>query len=699
MIKFLKTNLSYCLIVTLLILLAYSNSFQNSFQYDDFHVILKNPAIKDPANYPQFFLNPQLGSGLVKETSGYRPLLMLSFALNYSLGGLEVFGYHLFNFILHTLCAFLVFFITLLFLRITPDEERFNPTRNQLTALFAASVFALHPVQTESVTYIVGRSNLLTAFFFLLAFWSYMQYQFTGKIHQLIIHGASDTHEPSKSPLGPRRCEKIGIFPLTLPSPPRGEGKHFEIQKEIPSPSTGEGEGGGENGIFSQLPPLAKSPLRPPLVKGGLGGFEGIFYVILSLFSYACALLVKETAVTLLMILLLFNLLFPLGRGWKKRVFSLFPYGLLSMVYLLIRLHFFGSLQYSSEIIRPPYEIFLTQLRAWVHYLGTLFLPLNLNVDYDFPISYSILESQVIFSLSILIALALFIWKIAKFSRLVGFFALWFIINLLPTNSLIPLEDMITDRWLYLPSVGYAVIMALAADWIFQARVKTSSRASKLVFFFLCALVVELYGFATVLRNFTWTSYWTLWEDAAEKSPNKGRPHTGLGLALNHVGRTGEAIEEFKKAIQLNPKAGEPFLNLGYIYFHQGKMEEAIQAFQKAIVLTPRLSPECHNNLGIIYLQQGRKEEGIKELQLALQARPFYARTHGNLGNFYEKEGDVDRAISFMERAAKLEPEYVPVYKALIRLYEKKGWKEKSQEARKNYLRYASMGQHFFIGQ
>lgn len=605
MIKFAKKNLSYCLIVTLLILLAYSNSFQNSFQYDDFHVILKNPAIKDPANYPQFFLNPQLGSGLVKETSGYRPLLMLSFALNYSLGGLEVFGYHLFNFILHTLCAFLVFFITLLFLRITPDEERFNPTRNQLTALFAASVFALHPVQTESVTYIVGRSNLLTAFFFLLAFWAYMQYKFTGKIHQLFL----------------------------------------------------------------------------------------------SSFSYACALLVKEAAITLLIILALFNFLFPLGRTWRRRLFSLLPYGLLSIIYLVIRLHFFGSMQYSSKIIRPLYENFLTQLRAWVHYLGTLLLPLNLNVDYDFPISHSILESQVIFSLSILLALALLIWKIAKFSRLVGFFGLWFVVNLLPTNSLIPLEDVITDRWLYLPSVGYAVIMALAADWIFRAKVKTSRRASKLVFFFLCALVVELYGFATILRNFTWSSYWTLWEDATEKSPNKSRPHSGLGLALNHVGRTGEAIEEFKKAIQLNPKAGEPFLNLGYIYFHQGKMEEATQAFQKAIVLTPRLSPECHNNLGIIHLQQGRKEEGIKELQLALQARPFYARTHGNLGNFYEKEGDVDRAISFMERAAKLEPEYVPVYKALIRLYEKKGWKEKSQEARKNHLRYASMGQYFFIGQ
>jgi len=639
MTRFLKRNLFYCLIITLLILLAYSNSFQNSFQYDDFHVIVKNPAIKDPANYSQFFLNPQLGSGLVKDTSGYRPLFMASFALNYSIGGLEVFGYHLFNFILHTLCAFLVFYITLLFLRLTPDEGRLNSPRNQLTALFAASVFALHPAQTESVTYVVGRSNLMTAFFFLLAFWSYVQYHSTGKIHQLLIHDASDTHEPSKSPLG------------------------------------------------------------PPLAKGGLGGFEGIFYVILSSFSYACALLVKETAVTLIVILILFNLLFPLGRTWKKRLFSLLPYALLSIIYLVIRLYFFGSLQYSSKTIRPPYENFLTQLRAWVHYLGTLLLPLNLNVDYDFPVSHSILESQVILSIFILTTLAMVIWRISKVSRLVGFFALWFVINLLPTNSLIPLEDVITDRWLYLPSVGYAVIMALAAEWIFRAWVTTGSRARKLVFFFLCVLLLELYGFATILRNFTWSSYWTLWEDAVDKSPHKGRPHVGLGLALNHVGRRGEAIAEFKKAIQLNPRAGEAYLNLGYIYFHQGKLEEAIQAFQTSIVLGPRLSPEAHNNLGMAYLQQGRLPKAVEEFQRALQARPIYAMPYFNLGKVYEKEGNIDRAISCMEKAAKMEPEFVATHKALIRLYEKKGWKEKSQEAHKNCLKYASIGKHFFIGQ
>jgi tetratricopeptide (TPR) repeat protein len=604
MLKILKANSFYCLILALFILVAYHNSFHNAFQYDDFHVIIKNPAIKTPANYHQFFFNPELGSGTIKETSGYRPLLMASFALNYYLGGLEVFGYHLTNFFLHALCAFLVFFITLFFLQLSPDGGRFSPQKNQWTALFAALIFAVHPAQTESVTYITGRSNLLTAAFFLAAFWAYGQYALSGKVYQLFL----------------------------------------------------------------------------------------------SCLSFACALLVKETAVALLLILAIFNFLFPLGRNWKGRIFSFLPHIFLSLLYLIIRVHLFGTFQYNSKPLRPLYDNLLTQTRAWVHYLGTLLVPLNLNVDYDFPISHSFWESGVLLSIFILTLLIFVVWKISQSSRPVGFFALWFAINLLPTNSLIPLEDVVTDRWLYLPSIGFAVIVALAVEWIYRAKVAMKNQAWKLTFFFLCALVVELYCFATTLRNFTWASYWTLWEDAVDKSPNKARPHVSLGLALNGVGRTQEAIEEFKIAIHLNPKAGEAYLNLGYIYCKQGKIEEAIEAFKTALTLGPFLAPEAHNNLGIAYLQQGRIQEAKREFELSLKARPLYARPYFNLSKFYENEGKIDLAISYMEKAAQLEPEFVLVHQALSRLYESKGWNEKNQEAQRNFLKYDSLGRRVFLG-
>jgi len=276
---------------------------------------------------------------------------------------------------------------------------------------------------------------------------------------------------------------------------------------------------------------------------------------------------------------------------------------------------------------------------------------------------------------------------------------LWFAINLAPTSSIIPLEDVLTDRWLYLPAVGFAIILAFGAEWIFRAKIAGSPRVTKWVFFFLCSLLVEFYGFETMLRNLTWRSYWTLWEDAVEKSPNKGRPHVALGLALNAAGYPEEAIQEFKKAVRLNPQAGEAYLNIGHIYFVQEKYAEAIQFFKKAITLRPRLAPVAHNNLGALYLKIGQKEEGIKELQQALKARPVYARPYFNFGLYYDQEGNIDKAITSMEKAIQIEPEFIPAHSALIQLYAKKGMKEKSQDAYKNFLKQAARGKSYLLGE
>jgi len=590
-----RRNLFFCLIITLLILLAYSNSFKNSFQYDDNHVIERNPFVKDPSKIPQFFVDPQFGSGIYSETSSYRPLLMATFAFNHLLGGLNVFGYHLFNFLVHLLCSFLVYFATLYIFRLTTVPTEPNSLRYQLIALFTALVFGLHPVQTESVTYITGRSSSLTALFFLASFLTYMQYSLNRSVRYL---------------------------------------------------------------VFSSL-------------------------------AYACALLVKETGITLLAIVVLFNFMFPHGRTLKKRFLSLLPHFSLSIIYLIFRIYFFGSLQYSSQPVRPFYDNLLSQSRAWVYYLGTLILPLNLNLVYDFPVSHSVLESQVILSIFLLAGISLVIWRLSRSNRLVGFFALWFAITLLPTNSVIALDDLVTDRWLYLSSVGYAVLLGLTIDWIFQKRIEQGSRTGKIVFFFLCALVVELYGFSTLLRNFDWTSQRTLWEATVAKSPNNGPAYNALGLALVLQGRLEEGREKFQQAITLDPRGGKSYVNLGYVYSLQGNLDKAIEFYQKAIPLNPILLPEIYNNLGLTYLKQGKMEDSEKYLRRSIDLRPHNAAPHYNLGLYFEKRGDINQAISCEGIATKLDPDYPLPYEALSRLYKKKGWSEKSQEAYQNFLKYS----------
>ena len=593
--RIMRTDRLLCLILTLLVLLAYSNSFQNSFQYDDTHVIERNAFIKDPANIPRFFVNPRFGSGICSETSSYRPLLMASFALNYSLGALNVFGYHLFNFVVHLVCTLLVYFITLNLFRFDGFTEGRGAFRCRLAALFAALLFGLHPVETESVTYVSGRSSSLSALFYLASFLAFAQYRLAGKARFL---------------------------------------------------------------VFSSL-------------------------------WYVCTLLVKETGVTLFPVLVVFSAVFPPGGDFRRRCFSLAPHLLISILYLALRAYFFGSFQYGSPPARSFYEHVLTQPRAWVHYLGTLLLPLNLNVDYDFPVSHSILESGVVLSLCLLLALILIAGYLSRQNRFIALWGFWFALNLAPTNSLIILEDVVSDRWLYLPSVAFAVLLAYGASWIYRAWFEAGSRAGKFLFFFLCVLAVELYGYSTVLRNFAWTSQRTLWEDAVSKSPNKPRPYNGLGVAFSLNNRFGEAKRNFYRAIALEPRWGQPYLNLGYVYSLEGNFDKAIEFYQKAIPLSETFLAEIYNNLGLVYLSQGKMEEGRESFLKAIDIRPHDPFPYCNLGSYYERKGEIDQAIHFYERSAKLSPESHVLHGALSVLYERKGWKEKSKEAYKKFLRYA----------
>jgi tetratricopeptide (TPR) repeat protein len=384
--------------------------------------------------------------------------------------------------------------------------------------------------------------------------------------------------------------------------------------------------------------------------------------------------------------LLLFNVMFSHEGNFKSRYLSLLPYVLLSAAYIGIRFYFFGSLKYVNEPVRSFSENFLSQSRAWVYYLGTLVLPLNLNIDYDFPVSRSILDGQVILSFLLLAGLILLILWLSRSNRLIGFWALWFAVNLAPTNSLIILEDLVSDRWLYLSSIGYAVLLAYAVSWIFQTLVEGRSRPAKILFFFLCALVIELYGFSSVLRNFTWNNDRSLWEDAVAKSPHKARPYDALGVALALEGKLEEGRLSLQRAIELAPQGGQAYLNLGFVYSKEGKMEKAVATYEKALLLNPRLLPEIYNNLGLIYLQTGKMKEAEKSFRKAIEIRPHFAPAYCNLGAYYEKLGNIEQAIDNYEVTVKLSPDYYLSYGALSVLYERKGWKEKSREAYQKFI-------------
>lgn len=162
-------------ILACLCFLVYSNTFTASWQFDDYPNILFNPAIHvDQAGAESFFEALFVPFG----TNGRlrRPISNLTFALNWYFGGDDVIGYHLVNLIIHTFTGFILFSTIILLFRTPKLEAVCSDNRGvYFIALLSAIIWAIHPIQTQAVTYIVQRMASLAAFFYILGIFFYIK--------------------------------------------------------------------------------------------------------------------------------------------------------------------------------------------------------------------------------------------------------------------------------------------------------------------------------------------------------------------------------------------------------------------------------------------------------------------------------------------------------------------------------------------
>lgn len=150
-------RLLYLTLIAAIGLAIYANSLQGKFIWDDNYLIRDNVYIKDWSNTTKIFRG-DVGTGVGKKFSFYRPFQMFTYMLDYSIWELNVFGYHLTNVILHVLAALLLYwFINVLY-------------NNNLLAFLTSILFIVHPIHTEAVSYISGRADLLALVFMLLCF-------------------------------------------------------------------------------------------------------------------------------------------------------------------------------------------------------------------------------------------------------------------------------------------------------------------------------------------------------------------------------------------------------------------------------------------------------------------------------------------------------------------------------------------------
>ena len=167
-ILFIRHEVFYIAILAISVLLSYYNSVNGPFYYDDFDNIVAHP----PVHAREFSINELI----VKPASRRaRPIPMISFALNFYFGQLNPFGYHIVNIAIHLISVIILFYLLRITLIVADREKRYKEEEYSMFAFWAALLWALSPLHTNSVTYIVQRMNLFTTLFSLLAMLLYVK--------------------------------------------------------------------------------------------------------------------------------------------------------------------------------------------------------------------------------------------------------------------------------------------------------------------------------------------------------------------------------------------------------------------------------------------------------------------------------------------------------------------------------------------
>lgn len=151
---------------------------------------------------------------------------------------------------------------------------------------------------------------------------------------------------------------------------------------------------------------------------------------------------------------------------------------------------------------------------------------------------------------------------------------------------------------------------------------------------------------------------------ALEQEPDHPGILDNLGLALNETGEHGEAIAVLQRVVELRPGAAEPHVNLGSVLYTARQVDEAIAHYRKALEFDPD-AVRAHNNLGVALMEKGGVDEAVFHYQRVLRIQPDHADAHYNLGTALLDQNRLDEAIAHYEKVLEIQPDHYLVQNSL----------------------------------
>ena len=618
-------------VIVLAAIAAYHNSLRIPFLFDDAGSITNNQSIR--SLWPVWPVLKPLPGGL---PSSGRPVVNLSFALNYAVSGLNVWSYHVFNLVIHILAGLTLFGIvrrTLLRWSALSPTRCPAPSYKRLgdkplhLAFVIALIWTVHPLQTEAVVYISQRAESLMGLFYLLTLY-------------LFIRGADADL-------------KVGRIAPNTPVALR----KTEDADQLP------------NGAYwGQSAP----PRR---------------FLLLSVLACLLGMATKEVMVSAPLIVLLYDRTFIAGsfrEAWRLR--REYYLGLASTWLVLIWLVLGtgtrgGTAGFGLGFSSWGYA--LIQFRAIAHYLRLAVWPHPLVFYYDRPVGAAVAATAI----DAAIVIFLIGWSALSLTRLrpaesnsalgttsvfamlrrdkrstpsysgqaLGFAGAWFFAILAPSSSIVPVAtETMAEHRMYL---SLAAVIAGAAGGIYFLAGRLGLRRDARFWFLPCLLIAAGLGFMTERRNRDYRSDLALWTDTVAKTPESSFSRNNLGNALLQLGDVSAAIAQCTEALRLNPRNAKAHSDLADALAKMGRRTEAISHYDEALRITPD-DADTHNNLGIALAGEGRLPEAIAHYKIALRLNPDLAVTHNNLGNAWVGLQKFPEAIAEYKQALQLQPDY-----------------------------------------
>ena len=643
------------LILSILPWITYFNTLNNEFVFDDLILIQSNETLPSLKNIYNIIT-------VTTQEHSYRPVRALSYAIDYHFSGFNPFSYHISNIVYHIINCFLVYLITLSLLS------------NRATAFFAAILFAVHPVHTDSVTYIAGRRDILFTLFYLIGLYTFIKYRKTQRHYFLLFSMTAYLLSIGSKEMGVTLPAIFLIYDLINNLP--HETKKFRSQDITKA--------------------LKKIWIQSKYFYSifFMGALAFIYYKIFinspsqQKEYYGDSVLVTFLTVGKIIVHYIKLLLFPVNLI-ADYSYDAFP---------LASSFFEWSTLFSFILLFLILCIILKMLskNRWIAFGGIWFFITLLPVCHIIP-HHELLAEHYLYLPSYgfcLIAALLFTSQLEnnRHSAFI-YFSLFCIIVLFSLRIIDRNRDWKDGMTLWNKTVKSVPRCARAQNNLGAEHIKSGDGDYKEAMPHLEAALQIKPDYAEAYNNLGLVYKEQGFYDQATQSFAKAIKYKKRYFeAINNIAtmyeRKGDydtAIKIFKNVLKRKPDYAEAHSNLGIVYQKRGQLEQAKEHFRKSLQIEPH-HVEAHNNLGVWYKNKGLYDEAIEEFKQVLVLKPDFAEVHSNLGAVYNNKGWYDLALEELKEALRLKPHIAEAMNNIGNAYKGKGWYDKAIEAYKETL-------------